>query len=129
MKKSNLSFKQGFMGIEAIQAGKSGAKQKAFDWDKAAQIIKDNLKLHPDLKAEAGLQGDWAYTGGVIFENGKPTNECYTYLSSNWATPTLILSWDGQDQMEEECCTEESERFNAGTKWDKESLAILGIEI
>lgn len=60
MKQSNLSFADGFLGIEAKIAKEKGNTHKAFDWDKAAEIIKEKLKLHPDLKAEAGLQGDWA---------------------------------------------------------------------
>ncbi len=101
----------------------------AFDWDKAAKIIKEKLKLYPDLKAEAGLQGDWAYTGGSIFKKGKPTNKSYTFLSSNWAKPTLILSWDGCEQEEIECFTNADERFTSDTKWDEKSLEILGIKI
>jgi hypothetical protein len=115
------------MGILAKLAKEKGNTQMAFDWDKAAEIIKEKLKLHPDLKAEAGLQGDWAYTGGTIFENGKPTNDEYTFLSSNWAKPTLILEWDGEEQEEIECLTDDNERFNSDTKWDDKSLAILGI--
>lgn len=129
MKKSNLTFAQGFLGIESGVAKSQGKKQMAFDWDIAAKIIKEKLKLHPDLKAEAGLQGDWDYTGGVIFENGKPTNEDYTFLSSNWAKPTLILEWDGREQEETECSIEESERLTAKSKWDSISLEILGIEL
>jgi hypothetical protein len=124
MKQSNYSFAEGFYATPA-----GGATIKAFDWDKAAQLIKEKLKDHPDLFAEAGLQGDWAYTGGVIFENGKPTKEHYTYLSSNWAVPTLILSWDGDEQEELECSTEKNERFDSDTKWDTQSLEILGIEL
>lgn len=122
MKESNLSFADGFKGSPAP----SGSPQRAFDWDKAAQIIKDNLKLHPDLKAEAGLQGDWSYTGGIIFENGSIQNEDYTFLSSNWAKPTLIISWDGEEQLELECWSFESDcRFSSGSKWDDNSLKIL----
>ena len=127
MKQSNLSFADGFMGIEAKIAKEKGNTHKAFDWDKAAEIIKEKLKLHPDLKAEAGLQGDWDYTGGTIFENGKPTNKEYTYLQSNWAKPTLILEWDGEEQEELECSTDANERFSSDTKWDEKSLAILEI--
>jgi len=129
MKESNLTFGDGFLGLEAKAATKAGNPHKAFDWDKAAQLIKDNLEAHPDLSAEAGLQGDWNYTGGVIFEDGKPTNEHYTYLASNWAAPTIILSWDNEEQIEEECSTLQNERFNSGTKWDKDSLNILGIPL
>lgn len=116
MKQQNISFLDG-----------KGVKSKAFDWDKAAQIIKNHLREHPDLIAEAGLRGDWDYTAGIIFENGKPTKEHYTYLSSNWAAPTLILSWDGDEQEELECSIEANERFDSDTKWDEISLAIIGI--
>ncbi len=49
MKKSNLTFTEGFLGIQAEAARKKGNISKAFDWDKAAEIIKEKLKLHPDL--------------------------------------------------------------------------------
>jgi hypothetical protein len=129
MKKSEMSFADGFLGIRAQQARQMGSLQMAFDWDKAAQIIKENLIAHPDLIAEAGLQGDWAYTGGTIFKNGKPTNERYTYLCSNWSTPTLILSWDGEEQIELDCSVEQNERFSSESKWDETSLEILGIPL
>lgn len=99
---------------------------KAFDWDKAAQIIKEQLKIHPGLIAEAGLQGDWDYTGGVIFKNGEPYDNADTYLSSTWAIPTLII-FDGlgDEVLEMECWTEESDRFHSGSKWDSTSIDIL----
>lgn len=128
MKQSNLSFADGFNPNGQGQINrKLGKPLMAFDWDKAAEIIKEKLKLHPDLKAEAGLQGDWDYTGGTIFENGKPTNDAYTYLQSNWAKPTLILEWDGKEQDEIICETEDNYRFSSDSKWDEKSLAILGI--
>lgn len=127
MKESNLSFLDGFFGPPS--SVKKSKVQMAFDWDKAATAIKEIYKTHPSLLAEAGLQGDWKYTGGIIFEDGKPTNENYTYLSSNWAIPTLILSWDGQEQLEFECWREEDERFCCYTKWDETSLNILGIPL
>lgn len=124
MKKSELTFMEGFTCRKAQEAKKRGDIQMAFDWDKAAGIIKERLKTNPDLVAEAGLQGDWSYTGGIIFEEGKPTNENYTYLSSNWAKPTLEI--DGEDI---ECWIEENERFDYDTKWDDVSLCILGIAL
>ena len=129
LKQSKLSFAEGFLGIQAKAASKKGNKMQAFDWDKAAQIIKEKLILHPDLVAEAGLQDDWEYTGGIIFENGKPVKDDYTYLASNWATPTLILSWDKEEQEEILCFTEQNDRFKADSKWDANSLNILGINI
>ena len=125
MKKTELTFAEGFDGTRAKNAKAQGATHKAFDWDKAAQLIKEAFKSHSDLVAEAGLQLDWAHTGGIIFENSEPTSENYTYLSSNWATPTLILSWDGEEQQEIDCYCEQSERFNSGSKWDEKSLSIV----
>lgn len=131
MKRSELSFADGFNPNGQGQINrKLGKSQMAFDWDKAAEIIKEKLKEHSDLYAEAGLQGDWNYTGGEIFYDGKPTNSVYTYLSSNWATPTLILSWDGKEQEEIACyTTEEGNRFTSDSKWDEKSLDILGIKL
>ncbi|HEY5587570.1 MAG TPA: hypothetical protein VIK86_01290 [Candidatus Paceibacterota bacterium] len=130
MKKSNLSFADGFNPNGQGQINlKLGKPNMAFDWDKAAEIIKENFKLHKDLVAEAGLQGDWAYTGGIIFEDGKPTNDSYTYLSSNWAIPTLILSFDDEEQEEINCSVIKNERFDNDIKWDNISLSILGIQL
>jgi len=130
MKKSELSFTDGFLGIQANAAKSRGEKMKAFNWDKAAQIIKDKLSEYPNLYAEAGLQGDWNYTGGEIFSDGKPTNSGYTYLSSNWAIPTLLLYNNGDEIAEIEChVIQEGTRFNSDSKWDNESIKILGINL
>lgn len=122
MKKSTLSF----LGQDVFDKQNSVPKEnknkfKTFDWDKAAQIIKEKLKTNPNLLAEAGLQEDWEYTGGTIFEDGKPDSDSYTYLSSNWAIPTLIV-----DNEEIPCYTEdENTRFTEKSKWDEISLKIL----
>ena len=128
MRTSNLTFVEGFLGTQAQEAKEKGAIHKAFDWDKAAKLIKEKFETYKDLVAEAGLEGDWNYTGGEIFEDGKPTNENYTYLQSNWAIPTLILSYGGISE-EIECWTEANDRFNADTKWDDISLNILGMQL
>lgn len=128
MKRSELAFMDATTGMRAEMASRNGAKIKALDWDSAAKFIKTAFKAHPDLRVEAGLQNDWEYTGGVIFEDGKPTNESYTYLASNWAIPTLILEWDGVEQEEIECYIEENDRFSSGSEWDDISLNILGIK-
>ena len=86
MKRSDFTFLDGFSGIQAKIARENGDPQMKFDWDKAAEIIKERFSNHPDLIAEAGLQRDWNYTGGAIFKDGKPTNDEYTYLSSNFLT-------------------------------------------
>lgn len=116
-----------FAGPDIIAHGMANRNNavKAFDWDKAAQIIKERLVEHPDLTAEAGLAGDWAYTGGCIFTEGYAVISDYTYLSSTWAIPTLVLSWDGEEQEEIDCYCDASERFDSKSKWDEESLKIL----
>lgn len=131
MKKSTLTFAEGFTKGASISADarEKGNKFMSFDWDKAALIIKERSKEHSDLVAEAGLQDDWSCTGGVIFEDGKPTNTDYTYLKSNWATPTLILEWDGEEQKEIECFTTEDSRFDSDSKWDDDSIKLLGITL
>ena len=126
MKKSKLTFAEGFLGEEASIGRLMGNQQLVFDWDKAGLIINERFKQHKDLLAEAGLQEDWEYTGGEIFEDGKPVFDSYTYLSSNWAKPTLILSWDGEEREEMECFSQEDDvRFDKDSKWDAESLKIL----
>ena len=130
MKQSNLTFAEGFLRLQAEEAINCGNTEKVFDYDKAAEIIKEKYQSHKDLIAEAGLQGDWEYTGGIIFEKGKPTRNHYTFLASVWAIPTLILSYNGKEQEEIECYTENDDtRFTAFSKWDKQSLNILGIPL
>lgn len=125
MREQNLSF----FGPDAIMTGaiNKNKPMRVFDWDIAAQIIKEHLIEHPDLIAEAGLQGDWSYTAGIIFENGAPTNEHYTFLASTHAQPTLLLSWGGEDQKELPCFTDESSRFDSNSKWDETALKFIGI--
>lgn len=121
MKKSELSFfGSDVFAKQASVPASDKNKFKYFSFKKAAEIIKEKLKTNPDLVAEAGLQGDWNYTGGIIFENGKPTNEHYTYLSSNWAIPTLEI--DGEDV---DCFTTE----DSPSEWEEKSLEILGIQL
>lgn len=128
MKRSELTFADGFTSNRAQEAKLNGSKMKAFDWDKAAKIIKDYLLKYPNLTAEAGLQSDWSCTGGIIFQDGKPVSDSYTYLASLWATPTLVLECDGEEILEVDCgIDQEASRFNSGSKWDNESLKILNL--
>lgn len=116
-----------FLGPDVLFQGavNRGKPMRVFDWDQAAQIIAEHLNDHPDLIVEAGLEGDWSYTGGVIFKNGAPVFDEYTYLASTHAQPTILLNWDGEDQKEMPCFTDESSRFNEGSKWDDVSLNFL----
>ena len=120
MKSTELSFTEGFFSTR----GQNDNKFMAFDWLKAAREIKSRLEDHPDLVAEAGLQRDWDHTSGVIFKEGRPYLEDYTYLKSNWAVPTLILSWDDEEQEEIECYEIDS-AYQSGTKWCEKSKAIF----
>lgn len=62
---------------------------RAFDWVRAARLIAD----HPESTFRAGLGSDWDYTGGTIWENGKPVphEDTYTYLASTWAIPEIEI--------------------------------------
>jgi hypothetical protein len=108
--------------IEAFNRAMAAAhcEQKVFDWEKAARLIKERGTQH----AEAGLAGDWEWTGGTILSNGIPVlkEETYTYLSSNHATPLLIL--DGEEL---DCFRLKSQTpgWDAQTYWPPEALAIL----
>lgn len=98
-----------------------GKPSKVFDWNKAARLIKESgVKT-----ASAGLSLDWEWTGGTIFEDGKPTNENYTYLASTWATPELDLDGEMVDCYVMQGDTE----WDAGTKWPQSALDILGIPL
>lgn len=95
-----------------------GRELMVFDWDKAARIIKERK---PETAA-AGLRSDWEWTGGTIYENGKPIKDEYTYLSSTWAVPELDVDGDVI-----ECYRMESDTpgWTSGTKWPKSALEIL----
>jgi hypothetical protein len=95
-------------------------EQMVFDWIKAANIIKERK---PE-SASAGLAGDWDYTGGTIWEDGKPVDREYsgTYLSSNWATPELEI-----DGYRTDCYKMQSEvpEWGSSTFWPDEALKII----
>lgn len=90
-----------------------------FDWVKAAKLISENR----DSTIRAGLAGDWEYTGGTIWKNGKPAKG-YTYLASTWATPEIEI-----DGCTEDCYVMESVHpdWDADTYFPPEALEILGL--
>jgi len=97
----------------------AGATIKVFDWDKAAQIIKERKPQ----RADAGLAGDFEYTRGTIYRDGQiVTDDDVLYLASNWAAPTLIL-----DDSEEIVCSREEagSGWDAKTKWPESARHIL----
>jgi len=77
------------MSAFALGGANSGKEQMVFDWDRAAQLIKDTK---PEV-ASAGLESDWEWTGGEIWRDGKsvPKDETDVYLASTWATPELDM--------------------------------------
>jgi hypothetical protein len=102
----------------AMGEANRGKELMVFDWDKAAQMIKDS----GFKDAVAGLAGDWEWTGGYIFENKKPNMEDYTYLSSTWATPEISVDGNVCD-----CFKMQSEVpvWGSDTKWPQSALNIL----
>jgi hypothetical protein len=96
-------------------------KLMIFDWNKAAELI----VKHGMRDAAAGLRGDWEWTGGKIFENGKPVDgdDTYTYLASICAVPELDIEGVGVF----ECYRMKSEvpDWGSHTYWPESALEIL----
>jgi hypothetical protein len=64
------------------------------------------------------------WTSGSILEDGVPVKQenTYTYLSSTWATPVLVLD----DGNEIDCFIMESETvYDEKTYWPDDALEIL----
>lgn len=110
-----------------------GNEVMVFNWLKAAEIIKERGAK----EASAGLRGDWEYTGGRIFANGKPVDEkdTYTFLSSTWATPELEVEGEIIEcyMMQLEMLDLHERGIIAGlwgaeTDWPQEALDILNGE-
>lgn len=96
-----------------------GDSMMYFDWDKAAQIIKERGATN----AEAGLGGDWDHTGGPIWQDGKIVDpeDTYTYLGSLWAVPEL----DVDGELIECYTTDESMGWDEETYWPDSARAIV----
>ncbi len=99
-------------------AANRGNPIRVFDWNKAAKLIKERGAK----SASAGLAGDWEYTGGSIFQDGKPDFSEYTYLASTWATPELEIDGETIDCW---IYQKDSPNWDSDTKWPEESLKIL----
>lgn len=108
--------------MQAFAMGEANRDKElmVFDWDKAAQLIKER----GSKQASAGLAGDWEWTGGDIMQDGKPVlrDDSYTYLASTWATPELDI-----DGWRIDCFRMQSEtpEWDAETTWPESALAIL----
>jgi len=109
--------------MEAFAMGEAhrGCELMVFDWNEAARRI----KASGCSDAYAGLRGDWEYTGGTIFLDGKPYFKGYTYLASTWAVPELEI-----DGKIEPCYKMQSETpgWGSDTKWPQTALMILNME-
>lgn len=109
--------------LSAFARGQASRHQepKVFDWNKAAQIIRDR-KL---FTVCAGLIEDWEYTGDYILVNGviPKESECRAFLSSTWATPALML----EDEMFVDCfiMASQSPKWDSGTFWPESARRIL----
>lgn len=115
------------MSAFAIGEMNRGKELMVFDWEKAAKLIAE----HRPAKASAGLAGDWEYTGGDIWENGKPVTDSYTYLASTWATPELDLDGEIFECYRMQSATpgwDVGDGWDSGTKWPASALAVLGID-
>lgn len=99
------------------QAAGPRARHRVFDWNKAAKILKEK---NPH-EAKAGLHSDLEWTSGVIWRDGKPVIDDYTYLASNWAIPVLVIDGDEVDcwSFADEC------EFDEKTKWPQSALEII----
>ena len=102
------------------EAMKEGRKSKIFDWDRAAMILRQRGVEY----AEAGLAGDWFYTGGPILKDKIPVDpdRTYTYLSSLWAIPQLFIDGEYIDCWIWE---EDSPGWNEKTYWPMSALNIF----
>ena len=116
-------IKEKYTKMQTLQAEarKNGSPSKVFDWDKAARIIKER---NPE-KAAAGLSEDWFWTGAVIWNDGKISDEWKPYLKSYWATPVIVLE-SALDWEEIECWipAEETE-WDENTHWPESARKIL----
>lgn len=106
------------MNAMAMGVANRGKLSMVFDWDKAAALIAERKPR----EAGAGLSGDWEYTGGQIYADGKPITDEYTYLASTWAPPELSL--DGE-MVECWKWAAETPDWNSDTKWPESARAIL----
>ena len=117
-----MNFMDGILKGPALCAAARARsdKPKRFDWVKAATILKERNPEH----AIAGLQDDMKFTAGLIWNEHKPVPEgnTYVYLSSQWATPILVI-----DDEEIECWTEEGAEAegSAHIYWPEDALKIL----
>lgn len=105
---------------------------KAFDWVKAAELIKE----HKALKARVGLVGGGSYIyrnyiGGTIYDEGPVTDGDHC-TASIWATPILVLLLPARNMIVMQCYKVVDDHHDlkvflehAKTVWPEEALEIL----
>jgi hypothetical protein len=103
--------------IRSTIAQAAGEPGRAFDWCKAARILKERQPA----EADAGLLEDWGYTAGTIWLAGEPVTKSYTYLASLWATPALRIG----DEYITCAISRADTEWDSHTVWPPEALAIL----
>jgi len=108
--------------LTAFAMGQANRHKEAmvFDWHKAARLLKESGTAY----AEAGLAGDWEWTGGKIFENGRPVlkGDTYTFLASTWATPRLEY---GNASVDCYVMQKDSPGWDSDTYWPDSAIAIF----
>lgn len=78
---------------------------KTFDWHKAADILRERQPQ----EADAGLEEDWNWTAGCIWEGGKPRKKDKNrplggpYVVSSWATPVLRIHGENGEHVTIPC--------------------------
>ncbi len=97
-----------------------------FDWHKAARLIRERKPKD----VGAGLRSDWEYTGGSIYENGKPTpkDETYVYLASTWAVPEIALDGELEPCYVMQADVPNGEKWDSSTYWPQSALDILNAD-
>lgn len=112
------------MSAFAMGEANRGKDAMVFDWDAAARMLVETKAT----RAEAGLRGDWEWTGGEIWADGAPVRDAYTYLSSTWATPLLLLTMPDGSEESRPCFRMDHEvpDWNESTKWPASACDIVG---
>jgi len=115
--------------IDAFAMGEANSNvenMRVFDWERCAKFIKEN-KEHISSIA-AGLTEDWGYTGGLIYNNEDIVSEenTYVWLSSTWATPTMVIQYKNGTEDEMSCYIMENEiSYDVKAYWPEVALTIL----
>lgn len=120
---------QNMSTIDAFAMGEAHSNvenMRVFDWERCAKFIKEN-KEHISSIA-AGLTEDWGYTGGLIYHDGDIVLEenTYVWLSSTWATPTMVIQYKDGTEEEMSCYIMENKiSYDVKAYWPEVALTIL----